>query len=79
MPPIGAVVARNVRAERARLGWRQADLANRLGWSATKVGNVESGVRKVTMDDLPALCGALGVKLIKLLDGADPDDIAKLY
>jgi ribosome-binding protein aMBF1 (putative translation factor) len=76
--PVGDVVAANVRAERARRRWRQADLAERLGWSLTKVADVESGRRRITADQLVELCRALDVTLLRLLDGADLDDLNTL-
>jgi transcriptional regulator with XRE-family HTH domain len=78
MPTLGAVIARNVRAERARLGMDQAQLAERLGASRTTVSNLESGQRKVTADDLAPLCRALGVTLSQLIDRAEPEDLQAL-
>jgi transcriptional regulator with XRE-family HTH domain len=78
MPELGAVVARNIRAERARQGWRQRDLAERLEWSVGMVSDTESGHRRIGMDDIPLLCRALGVPLLDLVRGADPDDLRAL-
>jgi transcriptional regulator with XRE-family HTH domain len=78
MATLGAVVARNVRAERARLDWDQAQLALALGWSRTTVSNLESGTRTVTLDDVVPLCRALSVTFAQLIDRADPDDLAVL-
>ena len=44
------VVARSVRAERARRGLSQTELGARLGWSQTKVSQVESGARRIYAD-----------------------------
>lgn len=78
MPDLGAVVARNIRAERARQGWRQRDLAERLEWSIGMVSDTESGQRRVGIADMPKLCRALGVPLSTLLVGADDDDLRAL-
>jgi transcriptional regulator with XRE-family HTH domain len=78
VPDLGHVLAAAVRAERSRRGWRQADLAQRCGWSLDQISAIERGIRRVTVEDLPVICGALGVPLIKLLDGADPKDLRKL-
>jgi len=75
MPDLGAVVANNVRAERARLGWRQRELAERTGWSTDVVSDIETGKRRIGMEDIPVLCRALGVPLARLLVGADTDDL----
>jgi transcriptional regulator with XRE-family HTH domain len=78
MPDLNAVVARNVRAERARHGWRQRELAERCGWSVDTVSNLETGQRRVGVADLPVLCRAFGVTIERLLVGADADDLQAL-
>jgi len=78
MPDLGAVVARNIRAERARQGWRQRDLAERLEWSIGMVSDTESGQRRIGIADMPKLCRALNVPLSTLLVGADEDDLRSL-
>jgi transcriptional regulator with XRE-family HTH domain len=76
--PLSALVARNVRAERARRGWKQEQLADRLGWSRATVGNLESGVRRVQVDDLIPLCQAFEVPLIKLCEGLTDQELQAL-
>ena len=44
---LNTIVARNVRAERARKGWRQRDLAERMGWSVGMISDTESGQRRL--------------------------------
>lgn len=78
MVSIGDTAARNVRVERARRRWRQADLAERLGWSLTKVSDLESGKRRVTADQLVELCTAFEITLAKLLEDADPEALRTL-
>ena len=78
MPDLGAVVARNIRAERARQGWRQRDLAERLEWSIGMVSDTESGQRRIGVADMPRLCRALGVPLSDLLRGAEAEDLRAL-
>jgi transcriptional regulator with XRE-family HTH domain len=78
MPALSAIVARNVRAERARQRWTQTQLAQVLNWSAQMVSETETGQRRVGADDLPLLCRAFGITLAKLADGAEQDDIAAL-
>ena len=67
------IVARNLRAERAAQRLRQADVADRSAGrlSRTQIANLESGARRVDLDDLPVLCEALGITLRELLEGAD--------
>jgi transcriptional regulator with XRE-family HTH domain len=78
VPEFSDVIAANVRAERARRRWRQADLAERLGWSNVTVSDLEIGRRGVSANDLPKLCRAFGVHLDQLTHGADPDDLDAL-
>jgi transcriptional regulator with XRE-family HTH domain len=78
VPTLDLVVARNVRAERARRGWRQLDLAEAMGWSVGMVSDLERGSRRCGIEDVPVICRALGVPLLKLLDGAEQDDLATM-
>jgi transcriptional regulator with XRE-family HTH domain len=78
MPDLDAVIAANIRTERVRRGWRQADLSRRLDWSVGTVCDVETGRRRVQATDLPKLCRAFGVPLNALLERADPADMHAL-
>jgi transcriptional regulator with XRE-family HTH domain len=78
MAQLSDYLARGVRAERSRRGWRQSDLAARCAWSVDTVSAIERGVRRVDIDDALTLCQALGVSLAKLLDGADTDELRAL-
>ncbi|MEV6124883.1 helix-turn-helix transcriptional regulator [Streptomyces sp. NPDC052077] len=75
----GSHVAEAVAAHRQRLGWDQALLARRVTeagrpMSASVLGKVEAGTRRVDVDDLVALAAALDVPPARLLPGAsDPD------
>jgi len=75
---LGIVAAANVRAERARRKWRQKDLADRLGWSVDTLSNLETGQRRVTLDDLVPLCTAFEITIHQLLFGADPAELAAI-
>ena len=72
------VVARSVRAERARRGMSQSELGALLGWSQTKVSQVESGARRLYAHELPEVCTALEISLIRLLEGASREDLEAL-
>lgn len=67
-------LARQVRAERARLGLSQEALGARLGWSKSAVSALELGTRRVFAAELPELCQALDVSLLDLLARADAAD-----
>ena len=75
---LGAVVANNVRAERARRKWRQEDLADLLGWSRGSIGHLESGRRRPAVADLPHLCRVFDISMVDLFVGADPADLEAL-
>ncbi len=61
-----------VRSERTRLGWRQADLAERLGLPRSRIARIENGTReRVTYLELLALARALGVGVAYLTVEAD--------
>jgi putative transcriptional regulator len=75
---LGAVVANNVRAERARRKWRQEDLAELLGWSRGSIGHLESGRRRPAVADLPQLCRVFDISMAELFVGADPADLEAL-
>ena len=72
------IVARNIRVERSRRRWKQEQLADMLGWGTATVLALEAGTKRVNMEDLPALCRVFGISLVKLIDGADPEDLAAL-
>jgi transcriptional regulator with XRE-family HTH domain len=75
---LALTLAHAVRAERARQTWSQTALADRLGWSQTKVAAVEAGTRRLYVHEMPEVCRALGVSLARLLQDADPEDLRAL-
>jgi transcriptional regulator with XRE-family HTH domain len=75
---LALTLARSIRAERARAGLSQAQLAHRLGWSQQVQASIETGGRRLYAHELPDICRALGVPLATLLIGALPDDLEAL-
>lgn len=71
---LGVVVARAIVAERKRRGLSQRELADRLGWSRQTVTTIEAGDRSVKVEELPAVCRALGVTLGELARDASEGD-----
>jgi transcriptional regulator with XRE-family HTH domain len=72
----GAHLAAAVVEQRQRRGWDQAYLAARVteagrAMSTSVLGKVESGARRVDVDDLVAIAAALGVRPERLLPGDD--------
>lgn len=60
---LAEALAAVVRAERARRGWTQAELADALGWGRGKVADVETARRSVTLPDVDALGEVFGMTL----------------
>lgn len=75
MARVSDVLAANVRAERARRRWSQADLAERVGLARSTIGAIETGRVKISADYIPVFCQAFDVTLAELLHGADPGDL----
>lgn len=67
---IRARFGRNVKAERARRGWTQEELADRAGITEAYVGRVERGEASPSITTAHLLAGALDVS-IAILFGED--------
>ena len=66
------VVAYNARIERLRRRWNQGELGDLIDLSRTGVSELESGLRKPSLNDIVPLCEAFGIDLAQLLDGVSP-------
>ena len=75
---LALALARAIRAERARAGLTQEELGAKTGLHRNTIGSIETLVRKVSADELPEICDALGVTLDELLARAPKDDRRKL-
>jgi transcriptional regulator with XRE-family HTH domain len=79
---LNAGLGRAVANFRKRLGWSQADLADRLGtllgrsMDATVITRIEQGRRPVAVHELPALAAVLGVAMYDLLPAETEMDVA---
>lgn len=62
-----AVVAGNIRAEAARLGYNQSSLAKALGMTRSQVAERWRGEAEWRLDDLPAVCDVLRVPMKDIL------------
>ena len=71
---LALALSRAVRAERARLGISQTELAERLGTSQSSVSAIEQGTRRIYADELVELCTAFELSLSELLNRADTKD-----
>jgi transcriptional regulator with XRE-family HTH domain len=73
-----SVIAGNIRAQRARLKLRQADVGDPLHLGQSAMSALELGHRDVTMPELLIICRVFGVPLTTLLRDADPEDMRTL-
>lgn len=63
---LSAIVGRNLRTARLRLGLSQEDLAHRVGKSLTYVGQVERGTRNLTLASVEQIAGWVGLHPLDL-------------
>ena len=75
---LSEVVSTNARALRAARRLRQRDVAERAGISRSTVALIEGDGRRVSLEDVLALCEGLDVGLRDLLAGADPREVRRL-
>lgn len=78
MDLLSDVIAGNARAERARRRLRQIDVATHMGISVSSLSDLESGKRRVSVDEIVPLCLALGIGFEKLIREIDADSRAAL-
>jgi transcriptional regulator with XRE-family HTH domain len=67
-------VRRRLRELRAERGLTLADVAAAAGMDASTLSRLESGTRRLTLDHLPALARALGVRSDDLLEAPPAED-----
>lgn len=70
--------ARAVAAERKWRGISQEELGRRLNLSDSTISAIESGDRRINVDELPELCAALGCTVWDLIRRANSTDRAML-
>jgi len=65
-------IGKKVRQERLRHGWTQEELAEKTDMSASFIGQLERGVKVVSIDTLERLSRVFGIKSAEFLreDGA---------
>jgi transcriptional regulator with XRE-family HTH domain len=71
---LNAALLKAIRAERARAGLTQSELAERLGWHRNTIAKIEAGDRQLAAHELVDVCQVLQVPLTTLLVQADPRD-----
>jgi transcriptional regulator with XRE-family HTH domain len=75
-PSLSVIAAENIRAKRARLRITQREAAARAGVAASVWSVIESGQRRLTLDDAWRVCESLDMDIRDLLHGA-PDAAAR--
>ena len=65
--PSRLMFAARVRQERQARGWTQEDLGERADLSWNYIGQVERGVRNISVDNMDAIAQGLGMPLAELL------------
>ena len=68
--PVAALLGAEIRAERARQGWTQAALAERVGVEQRTISRWETGQARIRMEDFVSVALALSVSPGTLLDAA---------
>lgn len=71
---LALVLQQAIRAERARKGLTQVELAERIGWSPATLSAVETGGRRIWAHELTEICEALEVTFAELLVRAPERD-----
>jgi transcriptional regulator with XRE-family HTH domain len=70
-----ALVRRRIRALRIVRGWSLDDLAHRCFFSAATLSRMETGQRRIGLDQLTAMARALGTSIDHLVEPDDDRDV----
>jgi transcriptional regulator with XRE-family HTH domain len=68
-------VRKRIRGLRVARGWSLDDLAGRCLLSPSTLSRIETGHRRIALDQLAPIARALGTSLDQLVEGADDDDV----
>ncbi|MCX5413516.1 helix-turn-helix domain-containing protein [Streptomyces sp. NBC_00059] len=71
---LDSLVRKRIRALRAAHGWSLDDLAARCHLSPSTLSRIETGHRRIALDQLTVIARALGTSLDQLVESA-PDDV----
>jgi transcriptional regulator with XRE-family HTH domain len=72
---LDAVVRQRIRGLRLARGWSLDELAGRCFLSPSTLSRLETGSRRIALDQLVAIAKALGTSLDQLVESIDDDDI----
>lgn len=74
-PGIDATVRLRIRSLRKARGWSLDNLADRAGISPSQLSRLETGRRRIALDQLSAIARALGTSLDQLVESSDDADV----
>ena len=72
---LDALVRRRIRGLRLARGWSLDDLAGRCYLSPSTLSRIETGHRRIALDQLTAIARALGASLDQLVESVDDEDV----
>jgi transcriptional regulator with XRE-family HTH domain len=73
--PLDAVIRARIRGLRVARGWSLDALAGRCHLSASTLSRIETGHRRISIDQLVPIARALGSSLDQLVEPVDDDDV----
>ena len=72
---LDGLVRQRIRGLRAARGWSLDDLAARCYLSPSTLSRIETGHRRIALDQLAPIARALGTTLDQLVESADDEDV----
>ncbi len=72
---LDGLVRKRIRGLRAARGWSLDDLAARCHLSPSTLSRIETGHRRIALDQLAPIARALGTTLDQLVESVDDDDV----
>jgi transcriptional regulator with XRE-family HTH domain len=72
---LDGLVRQRIRGLRVARGWSLDDLGARCYLSASTLSRIETGHRRISLDQLAPIARALGTSLDQLVESADDDDV----
>src|SRR4051795_1909143 len=72
---LDGVVRKRIRGLRVARGWSLDELAARCYLSPSTLSRIETGHRRIALDQLAPIARALGTTLDQLVESADDDDV----
>src|SRR6202051_3434198 len=73
--PLDAIIRARVRGLRVARGWALDALAARCQLSASTLSRIETGHRRISIDQLVPIARALGTSLDQLVEPVDDNDV----